>query len=253
MIDRKHTAALLIIGNEILSGRTKDKNMGWLGEQLSARGIPLREVRVVPDIEDEIITAIHALKDKYTYVFTTGGIGPTHDDITAECMAKAFNTELWEDPEARKRLEAHYEGSGNELNEARLKMAKVPKGASLIDNPVSAAPGFQIENVFVMAGVPRIMQAMFDNVAASLTGGAAMQSIEVQCNLGEGDLAAPLGEIQKKYPAVDIGSYPSYKGGRFSVSVVVRHTDMQLLETVAEEITEAVQLVLESGKSVLGG
>lgn len=247
------TSALLIIGNEILSGRTKDANLAWLGEQLSAIGAPLKEVRVIPDIETEIINAVHALKDKYTYVFTTGGIGPTHDDITAECMAKAFDTELWEDPEARRRLEVHYEDSEHDLNEARLKMAKVPKGSTLIDNPVSAAPGFQIENVYVMAGVPRIMQAMFDNIASGIKGGASMQSIEIQCRLGEGDLAAPLGEIQKQYPEVDIGSYPSYKGGRFSVAVVIRHTDMALLEKVADHITEQVKQIEQNGKTVLGG
>lgn len=249
-----YSAALVVIGNEILSGRTKDENISWLGEQLNHIGITLSEVRIISDIEEHIVNTLHALKDQYTYVFTTGGIGPTHDDITAESIAKAFDTPLLEDPEARRRLEVHYEGTDHTLNTARLKMAKIPKGATLIDNPVSAAPGFQIENVYVMAGVPKIMQSMFDSIASTLTGGPQTHAIEIQCNaLGEGDLATPLAEIQNKYPDIDIGSYPSYRGGKFSVAVVLRHSDQNLLGQAAQEVQTTVSDIEHNGKTLQGG
>ncbi len=253
MAQNTKTAALLIIGNEILSGRTKDKNMGWLAENLTAKGINLTEARVIADIPDAIIEAVNTLRKTYDYVFTTGGIGPTHDDITAECIAKAFDAELFEDPEARRRLEVHYAESGSELNEARLKMAKVPRGSTLIDNPVSAAPGFQIENVYVMAGVPRIMQAMFDGIASGLVGGDEILSVEMQFNLGEGDIADALTGIQAAYPDIDIGSYPSYKGGKFSVSVVLRHTDQALLSEAANKVDDTLRPMEATKKSGLGG
>lgn len=235
------TAALLIIGNEILSGRTKDANLPYVAERLGALGIRLREVRVVPDVCDEIVDAVNALRDRYDYVFTTGGIGPTHDDITAECVAKAFGRRLIQHPEARRRMEARYAAMGIELNEARLRMANTPEGAALIDNPVSGAPGFQVENVFVMAGVPKIMQAMFESLRDRLAGGAPLLSRNVTCSLPEGALAAGLGAIQDRFPAVDIGSYPSFATSGFGVAIVLRHTDAATLDTAAEEVRSLIR------------
>ena len=230
------TAALLIIGNEILSGRTKDANLPFIAEGLGVMGIRLSEVRVVPDIADEIIAAVNTLRQKYDYLFTTGGIGPTHDDITAECVAQAFGRALIENTEARRRLEARWAKTGIEMNEARLRMAKTPEGAALIDNPVSAAPGFQVENVFVMAGVPKIMQAMFGSLRDRLVGGAPLLSRSIVCNLPEGKLASGLGALQTQYAEVDIGSYPSYAQSGFRVAVVLRHTESDVLEAVAKDV-----------------
>ncbi len=234
------TAALLIIGNEILSGRTKDANLPFIAEGLGEMGIRLSEVRVVPDIADEIIAAVNALREKYDYLLTTGGIGPTHDDITAECVAAALGRKLIQNPEARQRLEERWAETGIEMNEARLRMANTPEGATLIDNPVSAAPGFQIENVFVMAGVPKIMQAMFGSLRERLVGGARLLSRSVVCNLPEGHLASGLGALQKTYPGVDIGSYPSYAQSGFRVAVVLRHTDADVLEAVERDVLRLI-------------
>lgn len=234
------TAALLIIGNEILSGRTKDANLFFIAEALGNMGIRLSEVRVVPDIEEEIVGAVNALRRKYEYLFTTGGIGPTHDDITAECVAKAFGVELIQNPEARRRLEERWAESGIEINEARLRMANTPAGATLIDNPVSGAPGFQIENVFVMAGVPKIMQAMFGSLRERLIGGDPLLSRSIVCNLPEGTLASGLGAVQARYPQVDIGSYPSYAQSGFRVAVVVRHTDKAVLDSAARDVVALI-------------
>jgi molybdenum cofactor synthesis domain-containing protein len=230
------TAALLIIGNEILSGRTKDANMHFLAEQLTAMGIRLSEARVVPDVAEEIIDAVNALRAKYDYLFTTGGIGPTHDDITAECVARAVGRKLIRNPEARRRLEERWAETGIEMNEARLRMANTPEGAALIDNPVSTAPGFQVENVFVMAGVPKIMQAMFGSLRDRLVGGDPLLSRSVACNLPEGTLASGLGELQARYAEVDIGSYPSYAQSGFRVAVVLRHTDEAVLDAAVREV-----------------
>jgi len=230
------TAALLIIGNEILSGRTKDANMHFLAEQLTAMGIRLSEARVVPDVAEEIIDAVNALRAKYDYLFTTGGIGPTHDDITAECVARAVGRKLIRNPEARRRLEERWAETGIEMNEARLRMANTPEGAGLIDNPVSTAPGFQVENVFVMAGVPKIMQAMFGSLRDRLVGGDPLLSRSVACNLPEGTLASGLGELQARYAEVDIGSYPSYAQSGFRVAVVLRHTDEAVLDAAVREV-----------------
>ena len=192
------TAALLIIGNEILSGRTKDANLPFLAEKLNGIGVRLREARVVPDIEAEIIDAVNALRARYDYVFTTGGIGPTHDDITSECIAKAFGVALERHPDAVRRLQEHYQT--DQINEARLRMANVPAGGILVDNPVSKAPGYQIGNVFVLAGVPMIMQGMVDNLLPRLKGGAPMLSRTVSCALAEGTLAEGLEAVQNRYP-----------------------------------------------------
>jgi len=238
---KTYSAALLIVGNEILSGRTTDANLPYIAGRLNTLGIRLSEVRVVPDIESEIVDAVNILRARYTYVFTTGGIGPTHDDITADCMAKAFGLPLIEHPEARRRLQERYDESGIELNEARLRMARTPEGAMLIDNPVSAAPGFQVENVFVMAGVPKIMQAMFESLRERLVGGEPLLSRSIACHLPEGLLAQGLGEIQARHDGVDIGSYPSYSSVGFGVAVVLRHTDPAALDAAAVEVAALIR------------
>ncbi|MGO4128466.1 competence/damage-inducible protein A [Inquilinus sp. YAF38] len=232
------TAAVLVIGDEILSGRTKDANMGFLAERLTELGIRLREARVVPDVPEEIVAAVNALRARYDHVFTTGGIGPTHDDITAECIARAFGVPLLRHPEAVRRLEAHYEAG--QLNEARLRMANVPEGGTLIDNPVSAAPGFRIGNVHVMAGVPRIMQAMFDGIAPTLAGGDKVLSRTVTCDLGEGMIAAGLGAIAAEYPELSVGSYPYFRAGKFGTSLVLRGTDAERLSSATEAVRSLV-------------
>ncbi len=234
------TAAVIVIGNEILSGRTQDKNVAHIAVTLNEVGVRLSEVRVVPDIEAEIVDAVNALRAKFDYVFTTGGIGPTHDDITAACVAKAFGQELIQNPEATRRLVEHYEHSEMELNEARMRMAQTPEHASLIDNPISTAPGFRVENVFVMAGVPSIMRAMLDGVKGGLAGGVPVLSRTVLCNLGEGMVAGGLGELQDRYPEVDIGSYPQYARGEFRVSLVMRGTDAVELDACADEVRAMV-------------
>ncbi len=235
------TAAMLIIGNEILSGRTKDANLAYIAERLNALGIRLAEARVVPDVPGEIVDAVNALRARYTYVFTSGGIGPTHDDITAECIARAFGVKLAVHPEALRRLEERYAEIGVELNEARLRMAKTPEGAALIDNPVSAAPGFQIGNVFVMAGVPKIMQAMFESLRDRLVGGAPLLSRTIVCDLPEGHIASGLGAVQNRHPEVDIGSYPSYATSGFRVALVLRHTRQDALDAAARDVIALIR------------
>ena len=229
----------MIIGNEILSGRTQDTNLNYIAAKLTARGIRLAEARVVADIEDEIVAAIRVLSTRYSYVFTTGGIGPTHDDITAEAMAKAFGRALIVDPEAAARLEKHY-GEG-EVTPARLRMARIPEGATLIDNPVSAAPGIRIGNVFIMAGVPSIMRAMVDGIVPTLAGGPVVLARSIACQVAESVLAEPLGAIQALHPDVDIGSYPWYRGGQFGVSLVARGIDADIVDGVADEIARMVR------------
>src|ERR1041384_928803 len=231
------TAAILVIGDEILSGRTKDKNIGYIAEYLTNIGVDVKEVRVVPDVEEEIVTALEALRHRYTYVFTTGGIGPTHDDITADCVAKAFGVPIGVDPRARALLLTRI--AEKDLNEARLRMARIPQGADLILNKVSAAPGFRIGNVHVMAGVPSIMQAMLDEVAPTLRTGVKMLSETVRANCREGDIGGPLGEIAKAHPDVMIGSYPFQDEGRPNTNLVVRSRDPQKL-AVAHGRGEAV-------------
>ncbi|MGA0595493.1 competence/damage-inducible protein A [Enterovirga sp. CN4-39] len=233
------TAALLVIGDEILSGRTKDKNIGYIAEYLTTIGIDLREVRVVPDVEEEIVGAVNALRSRYTYLFTTGGIGPTHDDITADCVAKAFGVPIDVDPRAVEMLLQRM--SHEDLNEARLRMARIPEGAGLIENPISRAPGFKIGNVMVMAGVPAIMQAMLDNVAPGLVKGVRVLSEVIEAaGLPEGLYAAGLAEIAKAYPTLSIGSYPSYSPSGFTNQIVARGRDRDTLVEAAGRIRDLV-------------
>ncbi len=231
-------AALLVIGNEILSGRTQDKNILHITVKLGEKGISVVEIRVVPDIEGKIVAAVNEMRAGVDYLFTTGGIGPTHDDITADSVAKAFGVKNVLNAEAREILAGNY-GEEN-LNEARLKMAHVPEGAQLIRNPVSGAPGFIIGNVYVMAGVPAIMQGMLDNVLPNLREGARVYANAVSCELPEGRIAKDLSELQKRYPQLDIGSYPHFKMGVSSVSLVLRGTDKAALKSATRELIEIV-------------
>jgi molybdenum cofactor synthesis domain-containing protein len=243
------TAAVLLIGDEILSGRTKDKNLGFLADYLTALGIDLKEARVVSDQEHDIVAAVNALRHRYTYVFTTGGIGPTHDDITADAVAKAFGVPIDHDPRAVEILLAYFKEMGREPNEARLRMARIPEGATLIDNPVSKAPGFQIGNVFVMAGVPKIMNAMMDDVAKRLARGVPMMSRSVEFRGGEGDAAKPLGEIQKAFPMVVIGSYPFQAPDGFATNLVLRSRDESALEQALTAVRNMAQDLTAQGKA----
>jgi molybdenum cofactor synthesis domain-containing protein len=231
------TAAILVIGDEILSGRTKDKNIGYIAEYLTGIGIDLKEVRVVADDEPEIVAALNALRQRYTYVFTTGGIGPTHDDITAGCVAKAFGVPLELHPEAVRIISERAAKMGTEMNEARLRMARIPRGAKLVTNKVSGAPGFWIGNVIVMAGVPAIMQAMLDVVAPELKTGVKMLSETIRADAREGDVGSELGEIAKANPEVTIGSYPFFdeKLGP-NTNIVIRARDPQKLASVKSAV-----------------
>ncbi len=249
MTSAQPTAAVLLIGDEILSGRTKDKNLGFIADYMTALGIDLREARLVPDVEEEIVAALNALRHRYSYVFTTGGIGPTHDDITADAVAKAFGVAIDHDPEAVEILLAYFKEMGREPNEARMRMARIPKGARLIDNPVSKAPGFQMGNVFVMAGVPKIMNAMMDDVAKRLTRGVPMKARNVEFRGGEGDAAKPLGEIQKQFPTVVIGSYPFQAPDGFATNLVLRSRDEALLEQAYQAVCRMAQEMTEQGKA----
>ena len=224
------TAAMLVIGDEILSGRTRDSNMHHLAGQLSEIGVDLKEVRIVGDEAGLIIGTVQALSRAYDMVFTSGGIGPTHDDITADCMAAAFDRAIDVRDDAREILAAHYARSGTELNAARLRMARIPEGASLIENPVSAAPGFIVENVHVMAGVPSVFQAMVASVLPGLAGGAPLVSKTITIHRGEGDIAGPLGEIAQAYPELSLGSYPFQKDGRYGAHVVIRGNDPDMVD-----------------------
>lgn len=235
------TAAVIVIGNEILSGRTEDANVTWLARRLTALGIVLAEVRMVRDEEDAIIAAVNALRAAHDYVFTTGGIGPTHDDITCAAVARAFGRAYALNPEARRLLEAYYDGSGRALNEARMRMAYTPEGAELIDNPVSRAPGFRVENVYVLAGIPAVMQGMFAGLAPTLEGGARVASREVAVLLGEGDIAARLAALQARYPALEIGSYPFVRDGAFGTTLVLRGTDEGALARADAELRAALR------------
>ncbi len=227
------TACIILIGNEILSGRTQDKNLKFLAENLGQRGIPVREAHVIPDVEEVIVKTINDCRARYTYVFTTGGIGPTHDDITADSIAKAFGVPCDHDPEAKRMLEAYF---GERTNESRLRMARMPIGAKHIPNPASVAPGFQMENVYCMAGVPSIMQGMFTAIAHTLNGGAPVLSRALSADAREGDLAEPLGRIQETHPDVDLGSYPFGLGGRIGVCVVGRCTDSHKLNAAMDDV-----------------
>jgi molybdenum cofactor synthesis domain-containing protein len=235
-----YTVALIIIGNEILTGRTQDANTPWIAQNLMALGVILHQVRVVPDIEGEIIAAVNELRGKVDYVFTTGGIGPTHDDITAEAIAKALGVELELNHKAYDILVRHY-GSEELVTEPRKKMAMIPVGAALISNPVSGAPGFQIGNVFVMAGVPKIMQAMFDDIKTRIAHGKPVLSATVACSLLESQVAEPLAEIQGRYGQVSIGSYPYFKIGNTGLSLVLRSNDSKALEAATAEVVAMIE------------
>ena len=238
MNDKPITACVLVIGNEVLSGRTKDANINHLATELTALGIRLAECRVIPDVEDEIVEAVNHCRAKYDYVFTTGGIGSTHDDITARCIAKAFGLEFGMNPEAGQMLLDHY---GERANAARMRMAMTPVGAELVDNPVSRAPGFRVENVYVFAGVPLIARAMFDGVKGSLKGGKVMLSRTVSTTaLSEGMLADELAAVQEKHAGVDIGSYPFLKLGGFGVNFVVRGEDATLIDAACVDLMKMV-------------
>ncbi len=232
------TAALIVIGEEILSGRTRDENISYLAAYLTRIGINLREVRVIADVPAEIVAAVNELRARYSYVFTTGGIGPTHDDVTTEAIAAAFGVEAPMDPRAVEEMRKGYRGS--ELTPARLRMARIPEGAELIDNPVSRAPGFMLENVIVMAGIPRIMQVMLDAVAPRLKKGRPMLSRSVRIEAPEGDVAPGLAAIQEAYPQVQIGSYPFFEKGALGTYVVLRCTDESQLEAALSQVWELV-------------
>ena len=229
------TACVVVIGNEILSGRTQDLNIAYIGKRCDELGIRLAECRVIPDVPEAIMATVDACRHLYDYVFTTGGIGPTHDDITTAVIARLFNRQLERNATAVKVMQSYY-GPDN-LNEARLKMADIPSGAKLIDNPVSGAPGFQIENVFVLPGVPLIMQAMFEGITDRLIGGAPMLTGSVVTGLPESVLAEGLSRLQDRFPEVTIGSYPFFRQGKLGVNIVIRTTSAGKLTEVTSDVT----------------
>ncbi|WP_068461794.1 competence/damage-inducible protein A [Hyphomicrobium sulfonivorans] len=224
------TAAVLVIGDEILSGRTPDRNINYIAAHMTSIGIRLREVRVVADDEREIVDAVNALRARYTYLITTGGIGPTHDDITADAIAKALGVPIDHDPRAVELLEAYFVRRGVTSTPARMRMARIPHGAELIANPVSVAPGFMIDNVIVLAGVPDVMQVMLDDVTARLRTGAKMLTETIKLSRPEGDVADLFAAHQQAFPDVAMGSYPSFADGRISTQLVLRSTDSEMLE-----------------------
>jgi molybdenum cofactor synthesis domain-containing protein len=237
MADRV-TAAVMIIGDEILSGRTQDTNLNFIAKYLATYGVDLAEARVVPDLKDEIITALNALRAKYDYVITTGGIGPTHDDITADCVAEAFGVELYEHPEIIEMMKSRWQG---ELNAARRRMARVPVGGSLVKNAVQGPPGFQIGNVFVLAGVPMVMRGMMDDVVPRLRTGAVVIAKTVRVEgAGEGVIAEPLANLAKARPELSIGSYPFFGPQGYGSNLVVRGRDGELVEQTVEDLIEAL-------------
>jgi molybdenum cofactor synthesis domain-containing protein len=232
------TAAVLIIGDEILSGRTQDTNLNFIARYLGPYGVDLAEARVVGDIEDEIVTALNHLRERYDYVITTGGIGPTHDDITADCVAKAFGVKLYEHPDIIAMMSARW---GGELNAARRRMARVPEGGSLVKNPVQGPPGFQIGNVFVLAGVPQIMRGMMDDVGPKLRTGRVVIARTVRVEgTGEGVIAAPLETIAKAHPDLSLGSYPFYGPTGFGANLVIRGRDADEVAQTEEALITAL-------------
>lgn len=237
------TAAMLAIGDELLSGRTKDKNIGHLADLLTVAGIDLKEVRIVADEEDAIVSALNALRSRYTYVFTSGGIGPTHDDITADAVAKAFGVPCLHDPDAMTLLGDMYAGRGLDFTEARQRMARMPQGSRHIPNPVSTAPGFIIGNVYVMAGVPQVFQAMVAHVIAALPAGQRVLSRSIACPFGEGDIGTALGAIQKAHPLTSIGSYPHFDGTRFSTELIVRARDQAVVDAAAADVEAMIEAI----------
>lgn len=240
------TACVIIIGNEILSGRTQDVNLSYIGKRCDELGILLMETRIIPDVEQTIITTVNECHARFSYIFTTGGIGPTHDDITSASVARAFALPLERNAAAVEAMDKYYEAG--KLNEARLKMADVPETAILIDNPISGAPGFQLDNVFVLPGVPIIMQAMFEGIVDRLVGGSAMLTLSIATDLTEGTLAEGLGLIQERYANISIGSYPYFKQGKIGVNVVSRGTERESLDRLRKELKG---LIGELGGKVL--
>lgn len=234
-----YTSALIIIGDEILSGKTHDANTPWLAENLNDSGVRLVEVRVIPDNKQKIIDTVNEMRKMHDYVFTTGGIGPTHDDITTESVAEAFGLELEINDTAYQALLDYYD-KPEDVTESRKKMAIIPKGAKLIPNPVSGAPGINIENVYVFAGVPRIMQAMFDAVKHELKGGKPVETKSVGCNLAESLVAEGLSKVQDNYPMLSIGSYPKYQNGKFGTTLVLRGIDEDALAKATQEVVDLV-------------
>jgi molybdenum cofactor synthesis domain-containing protein len=232
------TAAMLVIGDEILSGRTRDSNMHYLANELTRIGISLREVRVVADVHDEIVAAVRALSARYAHVFTSGGIGPTHDDITADAVAEAMGAAIGHRADAMALLQAHYDRAGLPFNEARQRMARIPDGAALIDNPVSTAPGFTIGNVHVMAGVPNIFQAMVASVLPKLTGGPPLLSQSLRVNRGEGEIAAEYGSLASEFPDLSMGSYPFIQNGAHGTNLVIRGTDPSRVDAAMVRLTQ---------------
>lgn len=230
------TAAMLVIGDEILSGRTRDSNMHHLARELTKHGIDLREARFVADDRAAIVEALNSLRAAHDSVFTSGGIGPTHDDITADCVAAAFDVGIDVRDDARALLAAHYERQGSEFNAARMRMARIPDGATLIENPVSIAPGFTIGNVHVMAGVPNVFEAMVASVLPTLTGGAPLLSQSLRINRGEGEIAGPLAELAARYPDLSIGSYPFQKNGAYGANIVIRGADGPAVDAAMTEL-----------------
>lgn len=243
------SACVLIIGDEILSGRTQDANLKYLGTRLAALGIALGEARVIPDIPEMIVTALNQCRARYTYVFTTGGIGPTHDDITTDCIAEAFGCRVVRHPEAEARLRAYY---GDRTNEMRLRMANVPDHADveLIDNHVSVAPGYRIENVFVLAGVPDVARAMFEAVAPTLTGGDPVFSQSVDAHVREGEIAERLAQIQNEHRSVTIGSYPFMRNDKLGTSIVARSTDKAEIARVLAKVSDIMRTL--GGEPIMG-
>ena len=244
--NKQPTAAMIVIGNEVLSGRTKDKNIGWVAEQLEQYGIKLVEARIIRDDQETIISTIKEIYNLVDYVFTSGGIGPTHDDITTPAIAKSFDVSVERNKEALRRLQEHYKGTNIELNSARLKMADIPKGATLIDNPVSAAPGFNIQNVYVMAGVPKIMQAMLDGILKNIKFGKKTFSVSIACEIGEGNLAKGIGEIEETESDLEIGCYPWFKSGVIGTNIVVRSINEDMCDRAADKVKK---LIIDFGKT----
>jgi molybdenum cofactor synthesis domain-containing protein len=248
--NRIYTAAIAIIGDEILSGRTQDKNIAQIALWLNIQGIRLREVRIVPDVEEEIVDAVNALRTRYDYLFTTGGIGPTHDDITVDAIAKALGVGVVVNPQARAVLEGYYETRGG-LTEARLRMARVPDGADLIENRMSGAPGIRHGNIFIMAGVPHITAGMLDALTGTLEGGAPMLSRTIGCWVAESEIAEMLGRTEKAHEGCQIGSYPFFREGRVGSNFVVRSTEQTQMDACAEALITLLSSV--NREAVEGG
>ena len=245
------TAGVLIIGNEILSGRTQDINLNYIARTLGEWGIQVREARVVPDVEKAVVNAVNEMRNTLSYVFTTGGIGPTHDDITADCIAAAFGVKLVVSPEIAAVIERR--PAPPEVMQSRMRMARIPEGASLVDNPTGGPQGFCIDNVFVMAGIPGVMQAMLSSLAGKLKSGPVVRSRSVTAFLGESQIAAALTEIQARYLQVDLGSYPFFRDDRYGASLVMRGTDSEQLDAILEEVKAAIIAAGETPHDVRSG